>query len=184
MGSSLTGCPTASWPDKRTITHCGLVIPFPGLLTLQPYLYSMTHISIPYITITLHLFQALMAQHHTDLPHLQASDLTVMLVILAVLPTGAHRAVTIHPLTAAGSLPVAAAVAFHPVAVAVVVTQAVVTAFPPVVAAVLLAVVHPVAAVVLPAVAVVHLVVVAVPQALLPDLLLPPVFLLPLNHSP
>ena len=55
---------------RRTHHRCGLVIPFPGLLTLHPFLYSMTHILIPYITITLHLFQVLMAQHHTDLPRL------------------------------------------------------------------------------------------------------------------
>ena len=53
--------------------HCyGLVIPFPGLLFLHPFLYSMTHIPIPFITITLHLFRVLMAQRHTDLPRLLA----------------------------------------------------------------------------------------------------------------
>ena len=57
---------------RRMHHRCGLVIPFPGLLSLQPFLYSMTHIPIPFITIILHLFRVLMAQHHTDLPRLLA----------------------------------------------------------------------------------------------------------------
>ena len=103
-------------------------------------------------------------------------------VTLAISPTEIHRAVTIHLLTVAGFLLVA--VAFHPVAVVVVVIQVVAAVLHPVVVAALLAMVHPVAAVALLAAAVVHLAVVAVPQAPLQDLLLTPVFLLPLNPSP
>ena len=54
---------------RRQHHRYGLVIPFPGLLFLHPFLYSMTHIPIPFITITLHLFLVLMEQHHTNLPH-------------------------------------------------------------------------------------------------------------------
>ena len=108
----------------------------------------------------------------------------MLLVILAVSPTEVHRAVTIHLLMVAGSLLMAMAVAFHPVAVVVVVIQVVAAVLPPVVVVALLAAVHPVAAVVLLAAAVVHLTVVAVPQAHLPDLLLTPVSLLPPNLSP
>ena len=107
-----------------------------------------------------------------------------MLVTLAVSPTEVHRAVTIHLLTVAGSLPMAVAVAFHPVTVVVVVIQVVAAVLPPAVVAALLATAHQMAAVVLLAATVVHLAVVAVPQAHLPDLLLTPVFLPPLNHSP
>ena len=110
----------------------------------------------------------------------------MLLVTMAVSPTEAHRAVIIHLLTVAGSLPLGMAVAFHPVAVVVVVIQVVAAVLPPVVVAALLATVHQMAAVVLLAAAAVlpQVEVVVVPQAPLPDLLLPPVFLPPLNPSP
>ena len=57
---------------RRKHHRCGLEILFPGLLFLQPFLYSMIHIPIPFITITLHLFQVPTAQHRTDLPRLLA----------------------------------------------------------------------------------------------------------------
>ena len=167
-------------PHSLLVRHkhhrCGLVIPFPGLPFLQPFLYSMTHIPTPFITNILHLSQGHMAQLHTNLPRLQAWDLTVVPGTLAISPAGVLRAVTIPLLTAAGSLPVAAVVVSHPVAAAVVSLQAVVV-FP-------LAAVLPVAAVIPLAVVAVHPAVVVVPQVLLPDLLPPPPILLPPNHSP
>ena len=57
---------------RRRPHRCGLAIPLHGLLFLQLYLYSMIHIPIPFITITLHLYQVLMVQHRTDLPRLLA----------------------------------------------------------------------------------------------------------------
>ena len=164
---------------RRMPHRCGLVIQFPGLLSLQPFRYGMTHIPILFITIILHLFRVPMAQHHTDLPRLLARALTVPLVTMAVSPTEVHRADIIHLLTTA---------AFHPVAVVMAVFQVVAMVLPQVevVAADLLAVVHPMAAVVPLAATAVLLQeeVVVVPQAPLPDLLLPPVFLPPLNPSP
>ena len=149
--------------------RCGLAIPLHGLLFLQPYLYSMTHTPIPFITITPHLYQVHMVQHHTDLPRLLVWGITVVRVILAVSQAGVLQAAAILLLMAAACLPAAAVVAFHPVAVAMMV---------------LLVVVHPVVAVVLLAAAVVPPVVVEVPLVLLPDPLLCPFILHPPNHSP